>query len=246
MQNRHGSRNWPKMRGVRVCQVLCSLWMWVPSVAGCSSDLDCSLNGLCVAGRCECNAAWKGVQCEQFDQLPTALRMDIKELNVTTWGAGTLPRSVQGRYHLYAAEMVGNCGITTWQSNSQVVHLTSDTPTGPWTRQGVAIPLWAHCPSVAVTPNDTVVMWAFQGTRVPKTGVDRWGKPCVAGASPCGFAKHGCGPDAPPPSAWRPTHQELLTEGTSLPLLVSSGPNGPWRSVDALIQETVRSCTYTH
>lgn len=100
---------------------------------------------------------------------------------------------------MYAAEMVGNCGITTWLSNSQVVHFVADSPQGPWTRQETVLPVWAHCPSAALTPNNTVVMWAFRGSRRPSMGNDAWGNPCKAGASPCGFAKHGCGPNAPPP-----------------------------------------------
>ena len=60
---------------------------------------------------------------------------DLKEPNVTTWGAGTLGRRVGGLLHMYAAEMVGGCGITTWLTNSQVVHYTADAPTGPWTRE---------------------------------------------------------------------------------------------------------------
>ena len=166
---------------------------------------------------------------------------DLKETNTTTWGAGTLGHRVGGLMHMYAAEMVGECGITTWQTNSQVVHYTADTPTGPWTRQDVVLPVWGHCPSAALTPNNTVVMWAFRGSKKPKKGDDAWGHACKGGASPCGFAKHGCGPNAPPAPApppkpsthslpeapsptWpraRPSHGTMLREGaTTLPLLV--------------------------
>jgi hypothetical protein len=170
------------------------------AAASCASDLDCSLNGRCMGGACDCDAAWEGAQCERFSWLPTPAGADLKEPNVTTWGAGTLGRRVGGLLHMYAAEMVGGCGITTWLTNSQVVHYTADAPTGPWTREDVALPVWGHCPSAALTPNDTVVMWAFNaaGGRKPKEGDDAWGNACAGGASPCGFAKHGCGPNAPP------------------------------------------------
>jgi hypothetical protein len=87
------------------------------AVSGCRSDLDCSLNGDCLpSGECDCDPAWEGTQCERFAQLPTPSHSDIKETNVTTWGGGPLQRKVNGSFHMYVAEMVGSCGITTWQT----------------------------------------------------------------------------------------------------------------------------------
>ena len=59
--------------------------------------------------------------------------------------------------------------------------------------------MWSHCPSTAVSPDGTVVMWSFKAIgKHPKLGPDPWGNTCKGGAAPCGFAKHGCGKDAPP------------------------------------------------
>lgn len=55
---------------------------------------------------------------------------DIKEPNTTTWGGGPLQHKVDGAFNMYVAEMVGSCGITTWQSNSQVVRYTATAPAG--------------------------------------------------------------------------------------------------------------------
>ena len=38
--------------------------------SGCTSTLDCSLNGDCVDGVCDCDPAWKGDQCHELFQLP--------------------------------------------------------------------------------------------------------------------------------------------------------------------------------
>ena len=38
----------------------------------CVSDLGCSLNGICVAGVCACDAAWHGPSCELLSLLPSA------------------------------------------------------------------------------------------------------------------------------------------------------------------------------
>ena len=62
--------------------------------------------------------------------------------------------------------------------------------------------MWSTCPSAAITPNGTVVLWTMSRSGAEnkaKLGKDAWGKACKDGASPCGFAKHGCGPNVPPP-----------------------------------------------
>ena len=74
--------------------------------AACQSDLDCSLNGLCRSGACDCDAAWEGLQCERFATLPTPAGMDIKEANVTTWGGGPLQRKVDGEFQMFVSEYV--------------------------------------------------------------------------------------------------------------------------------------------
>ena len=117
---------------------------------------------------------------------------DIKEAGVSTWGGGFLQRTVGGEHHSFVSEFVGNCGVTAWQTNSQIVRFSSPSPRGPWKRNEVSLPLWAHCGSAAVAPNGTVVMWSFRGSKKPRMGLDPQGQRCIAGATPCGFAKHGC------------------------------------------------------
>lgn len=159
------------------------------------------LNGKCSAGKCACDPAWEGLQCERFATLPVPSGSDLKEARTSTWGVGTLSGRLDGEYHLYASEFVGSCGVTAWQSNSQIVHFASTSPHGPWARKELALPVWAHCGSAAVSPNGSVVMWSFTGQRTPRLGKDPQGQECVAGATPCGFAKHGCGPNSPLPPA---------------------------------------------
>jgi hypothetical protein len=170
-----------------------------PVAATCSSDLDCSLNGLCTSGRCECDAAWEGSQCERFATLPVAPGSDLKELGTSTWGAGTLSGRLNGEYHLFASEFVGACGVTAWQTNSQVVRFAAASPKGPWARKELSLPVWAHCASAAASPNGSVVMWSFRGHKQPRLGKDPQGQRCQDGATPCGFAKHGCGSERPVP-----------------------------------------------
>jgi hypothetical protein len=241
--------------------VFALVW-WVGGAgASCHSDLDCSLNGDCITatGKCDCDAAWEGAQCERFATLPTPPAMDIKEPEVTTWGGQAVQHG--GKFHMFVSEYVGHCGITSWLTNSQTVRFVADTPKGPWTRQDVVQPVWSTCPSAAITPNGTVVLWTMSaGNRKPRLGKDPWGNSCKNGSSPCGFAKHGCGPNAPPPlhppshssdpagarssarqvaeAQWerRPGRSgaflpaEKVAHDGALTLLISDGPAGPWRA----------------
>ena len=142
----------------------------------CTSDLDCSLNGVCSgSGGCVCDVAWEGAQCERFATLPVPPGGDLKEALNSTWGVGTLAGRVDGEYHLYASEFVGSCGVTAWQTNSQIVRFASASPRGPWERKELALPLWAHCGSTAVSPNGSVVMWSFVGRSKPRLGKDPQG-----------------------------------------------------------------------
>ena len=245
--------------------------------AACKSDLDCSLNGDCntASGKCDCDAAWcerpsrvllvpgdesdplrvrvacccrEGEQCERFSTLPTPPGMDIKEPGVTTWGGQAVQHG--GQFHMFVSEYVGHCGITSWLTNSQTVRFVAHTPQGPWTRKDVVQPVWSTCPSAAIAPNGTVVLWTMAARgRKPKLGKDAWGNTCKNGSTPCGFAKHGCGPNAPPPlhppssptiheqaASWdrRPggddySQSENAAHDGTLSLLISDGPAGPWR-----------------
>jgi len=148
---------------------------------------------------------------------PATLDSDFKEDGVSTWGGSIVYKeeadpsqtkakgSGGGSWHMYAAEMLGGCGITSWQSNSQVVHAVADSPLGPWTRTpGVTLHVWAHCPNGAVSPDGAILLPRLWCTPLKypvgvnascKAGVrqcmeDGSGQCCRDGASPCGFRLH--------------------------------------------------------
>lgn len=194
----------------------------------CKSDLDCALNGVCTTGRCVCDAAWEGQQCERFAFLPGPVDADVNspwatpDLETSTWGLGTLQRPVDGEQHMFGTELTGSCGIGAWQTNSATVHWVSRTPkTGPWQRKDVALPAQATCASTARAPNGTLIMLLFGGTRsTPKERVPKnypKGDPvhhmfCHNGSTPCGFSKHGC---VERPSIDRPFHDASLGSSTA-------------------------------
>ena len=106
----------------------------------CRNDDDCSLNGKCDAstGACACRPAWKGHRCELLNLgEPTrgaGYRGTDDGHNTSSWGGAVL-KGGDGVYHMWAAEMTEHCGIGTWQQNSRVIHATSATPGGVYTRK---------------------------------------------------------------------------------------------------------------
>ena len=74
----------------------------------CTTDLDCSLNGLCVSGRCQCDTPWIGERCGLLDLRPGEAGMHDVPLcayhgdgpNFTSWGGSVVFDDTDGRYHL--------------------------------------------------------------------------------------------------------------------------------------------------
>lgn len=76
---------------------------------GCSTDVDCSLSGTCVAGKCVCEQWTKGPDCAALNLIPLASEAELAPAvlpvaNMTRWGSS--PVFDNGVYHLFSAEMV--------------------------------------------------------------------------------------------------------------------------------------------
>ena len=129
---------------------------------GCSSDMDCHLNGQCdaAAGSCSCKPWWKGERCSLLNFAAAAsLEQGIYQEGVSTWGGSVVKSEVDGLYHAHAAEMLAGCGISSWTHNSQAVHFVSKTPLGPYTRQAVTQSRFSHNPSATVLPDGSWLLY---------------------------------------------------------------------------------------
>ena len=146
----------------------------VPCNATCDSRLSCSLNGDCVSGACVCSAAWTGPCCSSLALLPVSLaaRSGYRAPNVSTWGGNIFTAVQPGddaeAFHMLIAEMApanavdgsgGSCGLTTWSRNSQITHVVSAAPEGPYTRASRATAPWSHNPLVRPQPDGTLVLY---------------------------------------------------------------------------------------
>ena len=89
----------------------------------CATAADCAYNGQCVSQRCQCRSGWGGPFCAELQLLAVnASQLGYRSVNVSgnisSWGAPILYD--QGLWHGWASEMLDNCGINSWETNSQV------------------------------------------------------------------------------------------------------------------------------
>ena len=136
----------------------------------CRNDEECSLNGRCVQGTCDCRAAWHGHRCEKLSLLPPRQGVGYRAIddgrNTSSWGAAVL-LGPDGLHHMWVSEMTGHCGIGTWVHNSRIVHATSASAGGSYVRKDITWPVFAHEPVVVPGPNGEFVMF-FTGR--PRNG----------------------------------------------------------------------------
>eukprot|EP01062_Namystynia_karyoxenos_P040429 TRINITY_DN29489_c4_g1_i1.p1 TRINITY_DN29489_c4_g1~~TRINITY_DN29489_c4_g1_i1.p1 ORF type:complete len:443 (+),score=86.05 TRINITY_DN29489_c4_g1_i1:89-1330(+) len=184
---------------------------------GCSSHADCFHNGECTtAGECRCELPWSGPQCSVLLRLPAdpaagfhSPHDDGAPRNVSSWG-GSVLKGDDGKYHMFAAEMVQSCGIEWWEPNSQVVHAVSETAAGPYRRESVVAVPFAHEPTAMRAPTGEWVV--LMTMRHPS----QWAPVDCDTPQP---------PPPPPPPGPRPCYPPPARHTY---MVWSDSPYGPW------------------
>lgn len=168
------------------------------SASACDTDLDCWLNGDCVAGSCACDPAWTGENCNTLSELPSVQLwppLDIPA-NLTefasSWGA-TIVQDDAGLWHVrlvrsasavlyspHAPPTPGTsqaffdvvCAQWTWMhiSGAVIVHATAPVVEGPYRFSDVALPQQSMTPHIV---RDTDGAWLLLHQRQPGNGVDQ-------------------------------------------------------------------------
>lgn len=187
----------------------------------CQTDDDCSLNGVCSGGSCKCDPAWGGQSCELLQLVPPPAVIPAyppPELlhNTTSWGGSVIADPSTGKFHMYVAEMINGCGMSTWSTNSIIRHAVSDTPTGPYAQKEVVMSYFAHNPTAITAPDGTHLIWHI-GCGTPNQGH----QPCTA-----------CANGVSGPSCHGPGEQTACTDNTTN-ILYSSSLDGPWQQLNA-------------
>ena len=109
---------------------------------GCSTDLDCSLNGVCspTAHTCDCNKPWDGPTCATVRFKPVTFPQGYgMSPNLTAWGGGAFYDATTQKYHAYIHTMDNGCPLRDFTTNSRIEHCISDTITGPYVYHDVAV-----------------------------------------------------------------------------------------------------------
>ena len=131
---------------------------------GCTSNVHCSLNGVCVGGACKCDAAWEGSSCEHMafgDKSGFRLydRTGSPD-NTSSWG-GLPVRDEKGLWHLFAAEFVNHCGLGQWSPNSRVIRASSQKLSGPYTFVQEVLKPFHHNPTVMRAHDGTYLLFVI-------------------------------------------------------------------------------------
>lgn len=199
----------------------------------CESDMDCSLNGACVAGAggraCVCDKGWQGPSCGELhvnETATVAYGIGGEEASTSSWGGGPpVWDDASSRYHLFVTEIAGNCGMCTWSRMSQIAHVTSDAAEGPYRRVETVVPTQAHNAYYAYSEPDGMhlLYHIFDGDS-PESCNPYFR--CRNGSTP------GCRGLRPPSTPWpKPT---CPTGAAQAHVHYSTSLGGPWRSAGAL------------
>ena len=131
----------------------------------CTVHSDCNLNGKCLLpqGSCKCLAAWKGDTCGVLNLAPAVkgAGLHAENQNMSSWGGAVAFDASSGKWLMYAAEMVGGCGINSWESNSQVVRASSLSLDLPFTVDAVVKPAFGSEPSLAQTADGKWLLYSI-------------------------------------------------------------------------------------
>lgn len=127
----------------------------------CANAADCHLNGDCVGGRCACDSQWSASpDCSTmaFALQDKAARPGYYNATESSWG-GNPVQDKDGKYHLFHAQMLNGCGLGSWTSNSVVARSTAKTLNGPYSFEEVAVPAFAHNPTVRVESDGSYTVY---------------------------------------------------------------------------------------
>lgn len=236
---------------------------WLLLVAGarramtrCTSDESCSLNGVCEAsGACRCDAGWRGDACGVLNLVaaPPGGAYGFSP-NISSWGAHVVRRD--GEYHMFVSEMWNGCGISSWKTNSHLVHATSRTPLGPYAYQDTSLPPFSHCNHV-LESNGTIYLFhqgrSGDGNRTGLVNCSRGSNPpevwppapsharIHASPSPSGpWSGAWFGPnfdcENPSPLALENGSVALFCHGPGIRVALSKGPGEPWTEPVFILQ----------
>eukprot|EP00040_Diaphanoeca_grandis_P020039 m.106302 g.106302 ORF g.106302 m.106302 type:complete len:451 (-) comp27712_c0_seq3:113-1465(-) len=196
------------------------------TVAVCSTAVNCSLNGDCINGMCECDPPWNGTLCDTLNVKPVAfpqgygMNPTIQANINTSWGGSIVYDG--GKYHMFVNTIVNECQLSAWFHNSRIDHGISDVITGPYTFRDTALNTFASNPAVVVLKNAPYTYAMFHIGNGTNGGHQPENCTTASPKSPNGEV-HPAWYDSPPKSTSDTTQLD-----NSNAISVANSLNGPW------------------
>eukprot|EP00756_Hemistasia_phaeocysticola_P016579 Hpha_TRINITY_DN15486_c0_g1::TRINITY_DN15486_c0_g1_i3::g.173219::m.173219 len=231
----------------------------------CTSPLDCSLNGDCVLGFCECDAAWSGSkECDVMSFAVTRQNASLGYYNDTasSWGGIPILDTDTGIWHLFYAVMKNECTLGSWKTNSVVARASGPTAEGPFVFEEVVLENFAHNPTIRKIGDDYIIWfiggWPTQAQHCGAKSSNATQSPATTGSplrpppkSDCTGSpewEKSCGPEMPGPN--HDTCGPDNNAGCGLALASSKSLFGPWTVQRLIIEDRWNSdslyCAYTN
>ncbi|CRG88688.1 Reelin [Talaromyces islandicus] len=143
----------------------------------CSSDEDCSLNGVCDnthtnnTKTCLCDPGWIGSDCGVLDLRPATKNTGYNRTaeGISSWGATILrdPSHQPDVFHLIHAQFAFGCDLDYWTPYSVIAHSISTTgPEGPYHFRAQLVDTFAHNPTVIYSAADAAYVLVHIGCPV--------------------------------------------------------------------------------
>lgn len=150
----------------------------------CTTDDDCSLNGVCQQGTCLCDAGWIASDCSRLDFRPATRNTGYNRTaeGISSWGAKIVQDPSDSKvFHLFMAQFADNCSLDYWTPYSTVVRATSTAgPAGPYQFGAEIVGTFAHNPTVVWSEADGLYLLVHIGC--PRTVLDT----CTSQVFSCG------------------------------------------------------------
>ena len=140
--------------------------------AACTSDLDCSLLGVCsIGGSCVCDPGWRGADCGVLDVAP-AVRgsgYNLTSAGTSSWGGRIIADATDANlHHLFLAEFTKGCGLDFWAPFSRIVRATSRSGyLGPYAFAAEIASTFAHNPTVVWSARENLWLMYHIGCPQP-------------------------------------------------------------------------------
>ena len=118
------------------------------------------------------NVVARGAEAAPYviDFLPAPTPSGYMNSSMWSWGGGVVGPAADGKFHLFGSAFSGGCGLTSWGSNSFAHHSVADSPLGPFSFVGAALPFYSHNVQPVVAPDGTVLIFKIGMFPEPQPG----------------------------------------------------------------------------